>query len=113
MTSRSRHADDIAGIKTQIQAGALANNHNQARIKTKVRAGRLTNNHNQTRIKTKVRAGLLTANHNQTRIKTKVRAGALTNNHNQSVNPRAPGAGTPIGGAGGRDQNTRRVRSRP
>jgi hypothetical protein len=37
--------------KTNVKAGALSNNHNQAglAVKTRLKAGALSNNHNQTK----------------------------------------------------------------
>ena len=63
------------------------------RVKTNVKAGIITMNHNQAvkglRVRSSVRAGIITPNHNQTvkglRVKSSVKAGIVTVNHSQAV----------------------------
>ena len=49
--SLKRIGDTTMKTKTNVKAGALSNNHNQAglAVKTRLKAGALSNNHNQTK----------------------------------------------------------------
>jgi hypothetical protein len=99
-------------IKTQLKAGTLTSNHNEAlqvrsalkagtrgiwenhnealRVRSTVKAGRAggwDGNHNGAlRVRTALKAGGLTENHSESmRVRTALKAGALMSNHNEKL----------------------------